>query len=98
MSDSIFLFFFFPGGNNNSVETNVQNGGVHNSSQITPQTHSVTNKSTHRKSLDKGEKQEEHNKHNVSSISPSDKSDKKFIHSNCSTVPHSDIQLIERVG
>ncbi|XP_032683812.1 macoilin-1 isoform X4 [Odontomachus brunneus] len=87
------------GGSNNSVETNVQNGGVHNSSQITSQTHSVGNKTTHRKSLDKGEKQEEqHNKHNVSSISPSDKSDKKFIHSNCSTVTHSDIQLIERVG
>ncbi|XP_032683811.1 macoilin-1 isoform X3 [Odontomachus brunneus] len=86
-------------GSNNSVETNVQNGGVHNSSQITSQTHSVGNKTTHRKSLDKGEKQEEqHNKHNVSSISPSDKSDKKFIHSNCSTVTHSDIQLIERVG
>ncbi|XP_014479349.1 PREDICTED: macoilin-1 isoform X2 [Dinoponera quadriceps] len=87
------------GGSNNSVETNVQNGGLHNSSQIAPQTHSVANKSTHRKSLDKGEKQEEqHNKHNVSSMSPSDKSDKKFIHSNCSTVTHSDIQLIERVG
>ncbi|XP_011146692.1 macoilin-1 isoform X2 [Harpegnathos saltator] len=86
-------------GGNNSVETNLQNGGVHNSSQVTPQMHSVGNKTTHRKSLDKGEKQEEqHNKHNVSSISPSDKSDKKFIHSNCSTVTHSDIQLIERIG
>ncbi|XP_012233422.2 macoilin-1 isoform X2 [Linepithema humile] len=87
------------GGNNNSVETNVQNGGVHNSSQVTPQAQSATTKSTHRKSLDKGEKQEEqHNKHNVSNNSPSDKSDKRFIHTNGSTVSHSDIQLIERVG
>ncbi|XP_067215569.1 macoilin isoform X1 [Linepithema humile] len=86
-------------GNNNSVETNVQNGGVHNSSQVTPQAQSATTKSTHRKSLDKGEKQEEqHNKHNVSNNSPSDKSDKRFIHTNGSTVSHSDIQLIERVG
>lgn len=92
------LFLFFSGGNN-SVETNVQNGGIHNNSQITSQMHNVGNKTTHRKSLDKGEKQEEqHNKHNVSNISPSDKSDKKFIHSNCSTVTHSDIQFIERVG
>lgn len=86
-------------GNNNSIETNVQNGGVHNSSQVTSQTQSTTIKSTHRKSLDKSEKQEEqHNKHNVSNNSPSDKSDKRFIHSNGSTVSHSDIQLIERVG
>ncbi|XP_071564327.1 macoilin-1 isoform X2 [Temnothorax nylanderi] len=86
-------------GNNNSIETNVQNGGVHNSSQVTSQTQSATTKSTHRKSLDKSEKQEEqHNKHNVSNNSPSDKSDKRFIHSNGSTVSHSDIQLIERVG
>lgn len=90
---------FLSGGNNNSVETNVQNGGVHNNSQITPQAQSATAKSTHRKSLDKGEKQEEqHNKHNVSNSSPSDKSDKRFIHTNGSTVSHSDIQLIERVG
>ncbi|XP_071642317.1 macoilin-1 isoform X2 [Temnothorax longispinosus] len=86
-------------GNNNSIETNVQNGGVHNSSQVTSQTQSATTKSTHRKSLDKSEKQEEqHNKHNVSNNSPSDKSDKRFIHSNGSTVSHSDIQLIERLG
>ncbi|XP_039311686.1 macoilin-1 isoform X3 [Solenopsis invicta] len=86
-------------GNNNSIETNVQNGGVHNSSQVTSQAQSATTKSTHRKSLDKSEKQEEqHNKHNVSNNSPSDKSDKRFIHSNGSTVSHSDIQLIERVG
>ncbi|XP_077263891.1 macoilin-1 isoform X2 [Temnothorax americanus] len=86
-------------GNNNSIETNVQNGGVHNSSQTTSQTQSATTKSTHRKSLDKSEKQEEqHNKHNVSNNSPSDKSDKRFIHSNGSTVSHSDIQLIERLG
>ncbi|KYQ57910.1 Macoilin [Trachymyrmex zeteki] len=86
-------------GNNNSIETNVQNGGVHPSSQVTSQTQTATTKSTHRKSLDKSEKQEEqHNKHNVSNNSPSDKSDKKFIHSNGSTVSHSDIQLIERVG
>ncbi|XP_012530914.1 macoilin-1 isoform X2 [Monomorium pharaonis] len=86
-------------GNNNSIETNVQNGGVHNSSQVASQTQSTATKSTHRKSLDKSEKQEEqHNKHNVSNNSPSDKSDKKFIHSNGSTVAHSDIQLIERVG
>ncbi|KAG5317703.1 MACOI protein, partial [Pseudoatta argentina] len=86
-------------GNNNSIETNVQNGGVHTSSPVTSQIQTATTKSTHRKSLDKSEKQEEqHNKHNVSNNSPSDKSDKKFIHSNGSTVSHSDIQLIERVG
>ncbi|XP_011633874.1 macoilin-1 isoform X3 [Pogonomyrmex barbatus] len=87
-------------GNNNSIETSVQNGGVHNSSsQVSSQAQSATTKSTHRKSLDKSEKQEEqHNKHNISNSSPSDKSDKKFIHSNGSTVSHSDIQLIERVG
>lgn len=94
----IFLLVFLEG-NNNSIETNIQNGGIHNSSQITSQTQSATTKSTHRKSLDKSEKQEEqHNKHNVSNNSPSDKSDKRFIHSNGSTVSHSDIQLIERVG
>ncbi|XP_050446688.1 macoilin-1 isoform X2 [Cataglyphis hispanica] len=86
-------------GSNNSIETNVQNGGVHNSSQITSQAQSATTKGTHRKSLDKSEKQEEqHNKHNVSNNSPSDKNDKRFIHSNGNTVSHSDIQLIERVG
>jgi len=85
-------------GNNNSIETNVQNGGVHNNSQVTSQTQSATTKSTHRKSLDKSEKEEQHNKHNVSNNSPSDKSDKRFIHSNGNTVSHSDIQLIERVG
>ncbi|KAL0124847.1 hypothetical protein PUN28_006599 [Cardiocondyla obscurior] len=86
-------------GNNNSIETNVQNGGVHTTSPVTSQTQSATTKSTHRKSLDKSEKQEEqHNKHNVSNNSPSDKSDKKFMHSNGSTVSHNDIQLIERVG
>ncbi|KAL6439298.1 hypothetical protein ACFW04_003878 [Cataglyphis niger] len=86
-------------GSNSSIETNVQNGGVHNSSQITSQAQSATTKGTHRKSLDKSEKQEEqHNKHNVSNNSPSDKNDKRFIHSNGNTVSHSDIQLIERVG
>ncbi|EZA58034.1 Macoilin [Ooceraea biroi] len=87
------------GSNNNSIETNVQNGGIHSSSQITSPTQSAASKSTHRKSLDKGERQEEqHNKHNVSNNSPSDKSDKRFIHSNGNTVSHSDIQIIERVG
>lgn len=96
---NLFLVALSGGNNNSSVETNVQNGGVHNSSQIASQTQSAAAKSTHRKSLDKGEKQEEqHNKHNVSNMSPSDKSDKRFIHSNGSTVSHSDIQLIERVG
>ncbi|EFN73686.1 Macoilin [Camponotus floridanus] len=86
-------------GSNSSIETNIQNGGVHNSSQVTSQAQSATTKGTHRKSLDKSEKQEEqHNKHNVSNNSPSEKSDKRFIHSNGNTVPHSDIQLIERVG
>lgn len=100
MITRIFMFLFvLLEGNNNSIETNVQNGGVHTSSLVTSQTQTVTTKSTHRKSLDKSEKQEEqHNKHNVSNNSPSDKSDKKFIHSNGSTVSHSDIQLIERVG
>lgn len=89
----------FSGGNNTSVETNIQNGGVHNSTHITSQTQNVTNKSTHRKSLDKGEKQEDqHNKHNVSNISQSDKTDKRFINTNGNTVPNSDIQFIERVG
>ncbi|XP_020299554.1 macoilin-1-like isoform X2 [Pseudomyrmex gracilis] len=86
------------GGHNNSVETNVQNGGVHNNSQITSQAQSAT-KSTHRKSLDKSEKQEEqHNKHSISNNSPSDKGDKKFIHSNGNAVSHNDIQIIEKVG
>ncbi|XP_070170773.1 macoilin-1 isoform X2 [Polyergus mexicanus] len=84
-------------GSNSSIETNVQNGGVHNSSQIISQAQSA--KGTHRKSLDKSEKQEEqHNKHNVSNNSPSDKNDKRFIHSNGNTVSHGDIQLIERLG
>lgn len=91
--------FILSEGSNSSIETNIQNGGIHNSSQITSQTQSATTKGTHRKSLDKSEKQEEqHNKHNVSNNSPSEKSDKRFIHSNGNTVPHNDIQLIERVG
>jgi len=99
MGISIRVYLFLLGSNNNSIETNVQNGGVHSSSQVTSQSQSATSKSTHRKSLDKGERQEEqHNKHNVSNNSPSDKSDKRFIHSNGNTVSHSDIQLIERVG
>lgn len=93
------VVFILLEGSNSSIETNVQNGGVHNSSQITSQAQSATTKGTHRKSLDKSEKQEEqHNKHNVSNNSPSDKNDKRFIHSNGNTVSHSDIQLIERVG
>lgn len=92
------LLFAFLGGHNNSVEANVQNGGVHNNSQITSQAQGAT-KSTHRKSLDKSEKQEEqHNKHSISNNSPSDKGDKKFIHSNGNAVSHNDIQIIEKVG
>lgn len=93
------VVFILSEGSNSSIETNVQNGGVHNSSQITSQAQNATTKGTHRKSLDKSEKQEEqHNKHNVSHNSPSDKNDKRFIHSNGNAVSHSDIQLIERVG
>ncbi|KAG7209041.1 hypothetical protein KM043_015201 [Ampulex compressa] len=87
------------GGSNSSVDTNVQNGGLHNGTQVMSQAQNATTKSNHRKSLDKGEKQEEqHNKHNVTNSSQSDKSDKRFIHANESAVSHNDLQFIERVG
>ncbi|XP_066597817.1 macoilin-1 [Prorops nasuta] len=88
------------GGSNPSIETAVQNGSIqHNGTQITVQAQNATSKSNHRKSLEKSEKQEDqHNKHNVVNISHSEKSEKKFIHSNGSSVQHSDVQLIERVG
>lgn len=82
---------------NASVDTSIQNGGVHNNTQISSQAQSAT-KNNQRKSLDKGEKQEDqHNKHNAEKSSQSEKNDKKYAHTNGTTVSSNDLQFIERV-
>ncbi|XP_043275964.1 macoilin-1 isoform X2 [Venturia canescens] len=87
------------GSSGSSVETSIQNGGVPNGTSGVSPAQSATTKNNHRKSLDKGEKQEEQqHKHNTGNSSQSEKSDKRFVHSNGTTVSHSDIQFIERVS
>lgn len=91
------LFTFLLGTGNNSVDTSIQNGGVHSNSQVSSQAQSAT-KNNQRKSLDKGEKQEDqHSKHNAEKLSQSEKNDKKYAHTNGNTVSPSDLQFIERI-
>lgn len=88
---------FFLGNSNVSTDTSLQNGGVHNNSQISSQAQGAT-RNNQRKSLDKGEKQEDqHNKHNIDKLSQSEKNDKKYAHTNGTSVSSNDLQLIERL-
>ncbi|XP_011500539.1 PREDICTED: macoilin-1 [Ceratosolen solmsi marchali] len=83
---------------NASVDTSIQNGGVHNNTQITSQAHSAI-KNNQRKSLDKGEKlEDQHNKHNTEKLSQSEKNDKKYAHTNGITVSSTELQYIERIS
>lgn len=88
------------GGCNATAESSIQNGGVHSGVQSASQTQSVSTKNSHRKSLDKGDNKqdEQQNKQSATNVPQSDKSDKRFAHSNGTTVPHNDLQFIERVG
>ncbi|XP_012268842.2 macoilin-1 isoform X3 [Athalia rosae] len=86
-------------GCNATAEVSIQNGGVHSSAQSASQAQSAATKNSHRKSLDKGDKQEDQqSKQSATNISQNDKSEKRFAHSNGTTVPHNDLQFIERVG
>ncbi|XP_012275479.1 macoilin-1 isoform X2 [Orussus abietinus] len=88
------------GGNGSiSVDTIIQNGSVHNNQSVS-QAQSAITKNSHRKSLDKGEKQEDqHNfKHNTGNTSQLEKSDKRFSHTNGTTVSSNELQFIERIG
>lgn len=79
------------------ADTNLQNRGVHNNSQISSQAQGAS-RSNQRKPLDKGDKQEDqHNKHNSDKLSQSEKNDKKYAHTNGNSVSSNDLQLIERI-
>ncbi|XP_046737488.1 macoilin-1 isoform X2 [Diprion similis] len=89
------------GGCSVTTEASIQNGGVqHSGTQSASQAQNAATKNSHRKSLDKGDNKqdEQQNKQNATNVSQNDKSDKKFAHSNGTTVPHNDLQFIERVG
>ncbi|KAK0172283.1 hypothetical protein PV328_005621 [Microctonus aethiopoides] len=83
-----------------STDTSIQNGGITHDAQITSQTQNVTNKNSHRKLLDKGDKQDDQHRHNTSNSSQSEKNDKRFSHSNGTTISshNNDIQFIERIN
>lgn len=98
MKLEIIVCLLDSGSNGSSVETSMQNGNVPNGTSGVSPAQSATTKNNHRKSLDKGEKQEEQHKHGAGNSLQSEKSDKRFVHSNGTTVSHSDIQFIERVS
>ena len=87
----------FLGVSNSSVESSMQNG-IHSMHQLLSQTHQNTTKNSHRKSLDKGEKQEDqHNRHNAEKLLQTDKTEKKFSHTNGTSISSNDLQFIEKI-
>lgn len=88
--DSCFL-----GGANSSVDTHLQNGVAHNGTNYVSQSQSNSTKNSHRKSLDKGEKEDQYNK---TSASIGSHVDKKYSHTNGTTISSTDLQFVEKIG